>query len=74
MRTRFSLCAGGAPALSLVDHLAEDRLPELLVRPQYWHGGRINIRYVGEAGYPVYAESVAGYREFMRLVRNTSTS
>ena len=35
---------------------------------QYWHGGRNNVRYVGEAEYPVYAEAVAGYREFMRLV------
>ena len=35
---------------------------------QYWHNGRNNVRYVGEADYPVYAEAVAGYREFMRLV------
>ena len=35
---------------------------------QYWHGGRNNVRYVGEADYPVYAEAIAGYREFMRLV------
>ena len=34
---------------------------------QYWHGGRNNVRYVGEADCPVYAEAVAGYREFMRL-------
>ena len=34
---------------------------------QYWHGGRNNVRYVGESDYPVYAEAIAGYREFMRL-------
>ena len=50
----FPLCAGIDPALSSVDHLAEDRLPELLIRPHDVHPRsgalRVRLRRMGYSG------------------------